>query len=148
MTACIVDMHGITPCMSKSSQLRIPVHVCDLAGIACRGQPGMQGRRRREPRAAAVPQRDLGPRKAIQEPSTERSDTSDPYLPIKALGGPRSLGSFSRPREAIQLAVVGVPLLPHTSLQLPLKDFVVHSWLFYRLALDGTGKARGLMRNS
>ena len=135
MTACIVDMHGITPCMSKSSQLRIPVHVCDLAG-------------RREPRAAAVPQRHLGPRKAIQEPSTERSDTSDPYLPIKALGGPRSLGSLGRLREAIQLAVVGVPLLPHTSLQLPLKDFVVHSWLFYRLALDGTGKARGLMRNS
>ena len=54
----------------------------------------MQGRRRREPRAAAVPQRHLGPRKPIQEASTEGSHTSDPYLPIKALGGPRGSALF------------------------------------------------------
>ena len=50
-------------------------------------------------------------------------------------GGLRSLGSLGRPREAIQLAVVGGPLLPHTSLQSPVRDTVVYSWLFHWVAL-------------
>ena len=50
-------------------------------------------------------------------------------------------------KEAIQLAVSGVPLLAHKPSQSPFRDIIVHSWLFHWLGLFGPGKAHGLMQN-